>query len=364
MKLDKYYTPPETALELAQVFGDHKIRTVADGACGDGNLLRAAELHFNKVTCRGVDVDTTTVRRLRRRHPHWLISTANMLIPRSRNAIVGDVRTHDAVLLNPPFSMHARKYIVGALNKEHVKCSIAMAHILANISTFNPRHGLSAIVPESLMYSQIDTAARGMLSKTYSIRIIKELRNTTFSGTRVNSLILRIAPVVEDISSVVCLPAIWSGKPKCTIVRGGLPLHEARFDKNGLPLIHSTDIVSVASELTPEKRVRPIGRGLVKGTAVLLPRVGIPAPAAIVHRQLHYTAQLSDCVIALLFSSQSAAHMFARALKCNREILDKLYRGTGARYVTVSRLAQVLTELGAQVQHSSGKYWDSHLSVF
>ncbi|NVJ20366.1 hypothetical protein HUW62_03910 [Myxococcus sp. AM011] len=333
-----------------RAFESHTIHSVADGACGDGSLLLAAESHFTNITCRGVDIDISTVRQLRNKHPHWLVSTADMLNPRSRNAIPASKLTHDAVLLNPPFSLHTRKFVTETLNHEPIKCSIAMAHILANISTFKPRHGLSAIVPESLMYSETDHAARQALSHSHTIRITKELRNTTFSGARANSLILHVTPKSELHPPEPHLPLIWPNMPTCIVTRGGLPLHEAQYSRGGIPLIHSTDISLLGLGRLPKRNVRPIRRGQVTGIVVLLPRVGLPTDSAIRVHCLSRNAQLSDCVIALAFSSKQAASTLVRALRTDHKILQRLYRGTGARYVTISRLVQTLVELGARPQ--------------
>jgi hypothetical protein len=90
--------------------------------------------------------------------------------------------------------------------------------------------------------------------------------------------------------------------------------------------------------------VKPIARGKIEGMALLLPRVGIPLSAPLVI-SLRNTVQLSDCVIALCFEEELVANDWQRVVAAAWPRLTQLYRGTGARYVTVRRLRALLEQL-------------------
>jgi hypothetical protein len=79
---------------------------------------------------------------------------------------------------------------------------------------------------------------------------------------------------------------------------------------------------------------------------VLLPRVGNPRREQVVALYLQEPVQLSDCVISLQVVSLRDARLLRRRLLQKWDEFVCLYRGTGARFVTVARLQNWL--------HSSG----------
>ncbi len=127
-------------------------------------------------------------------------------------------------------------------------------------------------------------------------------------------------------------------------VRGGLPVFEARGLSKGIPYIHSTSIRAVVADGTATGcgLVRPIQRGVVAGHVILLPRVGVPQPDLVRPIYLARKTQLSDCVVAIKLSSRHRAETTAKRIRENWSSLIALYRGTGARYVTVARLGDWL----------------------
>lgn len=148
-ELDQYYTPKEVAEDLVANLGFGTPKVCVDSACGEGSLLRAASRAFKTVSCVGVDKDRNAITRLRRRHPDWILSVADILIP-------GTVRWPqrglasprcDLLLLNPPFSLRAIKYVLIRWKGEVICCSVAMAHVLRSIDLFPPALGIAAIVP-------------------------------------------------------------------------------------------------------------------------------------------------------------------------------------------------------------------------
>jgi hypothetical protein len=342
--LDRYYTPPNLARSIVELSGLERTGNCLDAACGEGSLLVAARDVYSDVQCIGMDVDASTIFRLKKRYPSWILSRANTLADsawkraRAARQSVGC----DLVLLNPPFSMGARKGILIDRGGFKGRCSIAMGHILTVLMQARPIVGC-AIVPESLLFSDLDENARRFLSRYYTIRPIRSLRNSTFRGGHANATVVKIE------KAVVAGKAFDSDETQelaeARIVRGGLPLFEAKPYREGVPYIHSTDLRSLASGNLTLPRIRPISRGLVSGNVILIPRVGIPCRQSARYLKFDRVVQLSDCVVALCCDNRSVAVRWQRKISDRWDDLLALYRGTGARYVTVKRLHSWLASI-------------------
>ena len=67
--------------------------------------------------------------------------------------------------------------------------------------------------------------------------------------------------------------------------------------------------------------------------------------------------QLSDCVIGIKFPSKIAAINSQKRLIENWESLLGLYRGTGARYITIDRLIGWLFGIGIHDENAMKESW-------
>ena len=171
----------------------------------------------------------------------------------------------------------------------------------------------------------------------FLIHIVRNFNNSTFEGARVHSILVAIQrrqrrkaskPVVQD-----------AGVLDFSIIRGGLPCFKAQSDPSGLPFVHTTDIMPLVNGVPFDKRlVQPKSNSVVDGPVILLPRVGVPRDYNLEAIALKEKMQLSDCLIALQFSTMRQARQISKLLKVNKEALIQIYRGTGARYITVERL--------------------------
>jgi hypothetical protein len=353
MDLDRYYTPTVLASELVTV-GLSTVpgaRVVADTACGAGNLLVAAQGLIARSKCIGIDNDRNAIRRLRSRNPRWLLSVADVLDPRFASVrAVTRAPACDLLTLNPPFSMSA-KSVPASFYGSKVRSSVAMAHVLRSLETFEPVGGAVAIVPESLLFSDIDARARALVGCRYEARILRGLHNSTFRGARANALLVQWTPRAEmENAADVASPPQAPMDP--VVTRGGLPLFEAQKQRGGLPLVHSTSISKVAEtgDFDHCVRVKGIGRGVVSGTLLFLPRVGVPSRehSQVVH--VEFPVQLSDCVFALTFSSMRRALRFRRKMLRDWPSLADRYRGTGARYISVVKMNEWVNSVAATLR--------------
>jgi len=339
VELDRYYTPDAEAVQIVESLSSVAVRSCVDTACGSGNLLKACERVHPRVRCIGMDRDRRAIAKLIGERPKWLLGVGDLLRPATWDrVIVGVRRSPEYVLINPPFSMGDSKGKTVEFGGRSLRVSIAMAHLLMTLERFDPVYGGRAIVPESLLYSDLDAAARVAIQKKFSLRLVSELRNTTFHGARANALVVALErqTLVRNLETKPGQEPLDPCGVK--VIRGGLPVFEAVTSRAGLPFVHSTDLVAMSCGSFPARKVRVIGRGVVSGHMVLVPRVGVPTLASIAPLKLARRVQLSDCVIALKASSGIATRELARRIRREWSSFVKIYRGTGARYTTVAKL--------------------------
>jgi hypothetical protein len=344
--VDKFYTPEPLARDLLSrcSFVTSSAR-VMDPSCGGGALLSAAEIVLSAKSCVGIDLDGGTIRSLRRTKPHWRLSVANLLCERSvRKSLAGKSELAPSVLLlNPPFSQNDRKYVeFQRPNGEIFRVGRAMQFLLQAIELFKPTEGIFAIVPESLIYSELDEQARNLIGSEFKVREIAALKSSTFKGARVRSIALELR---RNLDREKTARNHTSGAIPIRFERGSLPVHRAVPCHNGAPFIHTTDLLSLAEKRFCGFNVEA-GRICQRGWALLLPRVGVPKLSIIRKNYFARPVRLSDCVMALWCRDRHSVEFIERTVLDNWPEFIHLYRGTGARYVTVARIQCWLAEKG------------------
>ncbi len=348
IELDRYYTPSNVADIILDKSSFSRADSCVDSTCGSGNLLSAATRHFGTARCIGLDQDKRAIAKLRKENPDWILSTANLLNKNSyiKTLAFNIYRTCDLLVLNPPFSHCGKKYIEIDYAGSKLRTSIAMAHIIKSFEIFKPQNGAIIIVPESLLYSETDSSARKILADKYQIKEILELECTTFRGARVHSV------AIEILSGASTLLNKYSPIQKEIIrskfIRGNLPVYKKQVDDGGTPYIHSTDLKNLIypNSLSSLIKVKPLGDNLIKGHVILFPRVGVPKIENIIPIEIKDKTQLSDCVLSLVFEDYSDALEVEKRIKSKWEGFLHLYRGTGARYTTTSRMIPFLNSIG------------------
>lgn len=348
---DKYYTPPaiaSRALERAQL--ERAPAICADTACGSGSLLIAAEDVLEARHCVGIDSDPLVIRQLRRERPEWRLYVGDLL-KRHRpppTDFPGANYGVDLLVLNPPFSLGPRKYVTVKYLGRSVRCSVAMAHILRSLELFRPNQGAIAVVPESLLYSDTDKHARELLDQDFSLAELLQLSIYTFKGARVNSSFVQFGTQGgRPHSSSEVVPVPRDSIP-ANVVRGGLQMHAFKRTSSGARVIHSTSLRSIAIEgfIAALERTHAVAKGRIQGWMLLLPRVGLPKEEAFCALYSKDEVQLSDCVIGIKFPSKVAALGAQKRIQAHWQSLLCLYRGTGARYITIDRLVDWLYVVG------------------
>jgi hypothetical protein len=255
----------------------------------------------------------------------------------------------DLLILNPPFSQGRRKSVNIKFEGHEFKGSLAMAYLLRSFELFQPLQGAIAIVPESLLYSAIDAEAREVLSKKYAMKLIAELTAATFSGTRAHASAIQFT--VDGNSIKPGVPFAKSKPITIDVVRGSLPVHLMKEEKGGTPYVHTTDIhrFFCHGKAKTFRRTKSAAKGKTSGWVILVPRVGTPSLATLKVIRLDRTVQLSDCVIALECRTKADASSVATRIERSLEMFIDLYRGTGARYITLDRLSERLASMNIHV---------------
>lgn len=354
---DYYYSPESVTQAVAEIIARERPKSALDSNCGEGALLDAVEQGCAGARCLGIDIDNHAISRLRKSRPHWTLVEGDALSEHPWQQLAKRLPHRvDVAVLNPPFSMGSNKGMPIQLPDmdNDVRCSLAMAHVLTALYRARPTQVL-AILPESLVCSQLDAKARSLISGSYKVEVVRAFKSSTFRGTRANSVL--VAMTAERASQRQ--NAEDSAEQLATgldIVRGGLPTFQARKMRSGLSYVHTTALARLANgepvEMLP--RVSPCGRGHVEGHVVLLPRVGLPKPHLIKPLFFPAPVQLSDCVIAITCDSKRQAERIHHHLDTRFLALKALYAGTGARYITVERFHAWLRDtLGDRSSYTS-----------
>lgn len=120
-------------------------------------------------------------------------------------------------------------------------------------------------------------------------------------------------------------------------------MHEAREWKFGIPFLHTTSLAALGAGnagLLPQ--VFPIGRGIAVGPAVAFPRIGEVGKSQVVVIPAGFRVQLSDCVMAVHADTVEDATRIRRSILMKWDAFAAQFKGTGARYVTVDKMASWL----------------------
>jgi len=345
MSLDAFYTPEPFAKRLLAAVQAHGVKSVADFAMGEGELLKAAAVRWPQATIFGFDINSDVVRLVKRRNPRWIARTADFFNEDRLLKICQDSgRTKfDIIVLNPPFSTRSQRvYNTELRGVGIVRSSKAMAFILRALEFCRKGTRIAAIVPASSRFSELDSKAWRIVTAQCQIEHLFDLPSNAFAGCNASAeaLCLTVSAVRPSCTEDQrCVRVVEN--PDIIITRGRIPVHTTLAD--GLyPVIHTTDLVE-RKEANRFVNFRPSFH--LCGPNILLPRVGRISRAHIEPQNLS-GQHLSDCVIAISSLTPSAIAGVSNFLKMNWLSLQSLYRGTGAKYTTVARIGQLLASGG------------------
>jgi len=352
--MDCYYTSPELAQELIWAVGkDRTVARVADFAAGRGELLRAAQGRWPRAAIFALDLDGRAVARLRRENPKWRVARCDFLDPisRERTSILAGLEGQvSLVVLNPPFSYRGGRRYPGSIDGTPVTCGPAMAFLLASLPYLRRDGDLLAVLPAGLLKTEKDEEARRLLRHRYDLEVVATNGRSAFQGCYPGTVLVHVRPLREGraLGQMVGSPKTacrWR-RGHIVVRRGTVQMHSLCEDlpKKSLPLVHSTELSD--GKANTGRRGGPDGRSVVRGPAVLLPRVGRPSKDKISLYLSRSPVVISDCVFALLCEDSEHARAVQKAFTNRWPTVEQEYGGTCAPYLTVRSLVGLCGHFG------------------
>ena len=347
--LDSFYTPKDIAQRLVAHM-NFTPRAVCDFCAGGGELILACKNRFPKVRCFAFDKSKIVVRRLRQHHPDWEVAELDVLSNRQL-AMIKEKRKleFDMIVINPPFSAKGN---IGRIKIEGIefKASPALNFIYRLIDFLSPSGHLLGILPSSSLYSERDAAFMDYLKTVYRFKVLDHVQKASFSGKSPNVVLVDISlkyqkcryrqPVKGNEPILHCL-----FRGVCNVVRAcRIACADGDQSINTVGYVHSTNLkngsVKNVRMYLPVSTIKTI-----EGPAVLLHRVGTPSKSKVSVIKVHERYGLSDCVIAILCRTYSAALAVRRLILSRGLEYMSLYQGTGAKYITMKRLSSFINSV-------------------
>lgn len=335
--IDSFYTSPELASRLLKYIKKGSYINVVDFCIGDGELIRAAVNIWPKIKCFGSDISGKAIKKVKYKHPNWKIGKCDFTNELSRKRckiLKNKKRGFDLVLLNPPFSCKGGKTHEINLCNQNFKVSTSMKFLSESIKYISDKGCLLAIMPISICYSQKDRKFLDYLIENYHFNVL-EIPNGKFFKNCSPSIVL-ISLNIKKNNKQINNQNISLGFSNIEIYRGKISVFKAKYHNKGIEFIHSTNlkenkIIDVSKKVKTKSSI-------IKGPAILIPRVGKPSKSKICLLQSEKKYALSDCVLAIKFKNKTNINKLYKKMISNVVYFNNLYIGTGAKYITIERL--------------------------
>lgn len=338
---DSFYTPKVLADKLIGLINRNNFRTVVDFCMGDGELLRAAESQWPDIQCYGSDISQDVINTAAEIHKAWRLYELDFLDKdlRACSLLFQGNRKFDLILLNPPFSCMGGTVHEIEFEGLFYKVSTAMKFLLTSLNYLSENGFLYCILPSSVAYSKKDMEIWTVLERRFNISVLEQPATRYFKDATPNVVLVSL----NDFSKKTSLKAVTRMSldfKHVKIFRGKLSMFQVPKYPGQIPLVHSTNLLN--NKIVKLTNTVDKSNSLVRGPAVLLPRVGKPLrskPCVIAEDELYV---ISDCIIAIKMSSTQEAKRLLEYMLSNWELILDLYQGTGAKYITVEKLSRFL----------------------
>ena len=230
-----------------------------------------------------------------------------------------------------------------------------MAFVLHAFGYLHSDGEIVAILPAGSVTSEKDREAWHQLRKHASVDIISHHDHKTFGDCFPTTRLIHIRrtdSAGNPKPKKACHTRPLRADDPVIIHRGTIQMHS--IPKGKSPLAHSTDVSDFRITLNGHKA--KAGHSAVSGHFVAICRVGDPKKEKVA---LHYSRSevaISDCLVALCCSSKANARDLHSQIVKNWPKLAILYGGTGAKYITISKLATFIRQIGFSVApHANAK---------
>jgi tRNA1(Val) A37 N6-methylase TrmN6 len=344
MGIDSFYTPVHLADKLIDLVKKTNINTIADFCVGDGELLRSSEKRWPKAEIFGVDISEEVIIKNREQHPNWSFTCEDFLESNYDNKF-------DLILLNPPFSCKGSKINNVVFESNNFKVGTAMQFLLHAVKHLSNNGCLYAILPSSIAFSQKDEMAWNYLKEFKQAKIIDYIERKIFKGCEPNIILVSINDNdSQEYNHKNFIPQKKYRNKIKEIKRGQITPKTVKSSlESGIKLIHTSNMVN--NSLSSPYQMVNTNNSIVEGPAVLVPRVGRPSISKLCVIEENEKYAISDCVVSMqTFSNEQALELFNWIIKNWSEFL-KLYKGTGAKYLTISKLNKIIsTEFSSKLK--------------
>lgn len=334
---DSYYTSDAFAEVLTSFVDFKNIQTVADVCVGGGNLLRAAQRRKSGLLCYGTDISPDVIGKLCVKHPDWKLGICDFLDEESRNRTILKGECFDLLLLNPPFTCRGSVISVVLYKGEEYHVSTSMSFLVNVLKYIKPEGVLYAIMPISTIYSQKDRKIWTEVFKDFQVVVHRESEHELFGECAPNVVIISVcrgktnAPLFIQPQLLVPM--------EIEVVRGKNNMHYMSQRPGAAQLIHTTSLQK--NRIVDNLHVSPdVWR--VKGPGVLVPRVGLPRIDKICLMPSNRKCAISDCIILLRTKTVRESKVLKQMILNDWGNFSALYKGTGAKYITIERLKAYL----------------------
>lgn len=352
---DAYYTPHDLAREVVAAVRVTP-QTIMDPAVGDGSLLRAASERWPTAQVVGLDVDRNQLERTRADNREWSLGRVDMFSPRSRAASAlwrSAGLGLDLVLLNPPFSYRGGRSRRVTYEGDTFALTPASAFVALALTRLGPGGELLALLPAGVRSLERDAAFWSSVGEAREVETVAEYASTAFSGTRTRSILVAIRPrTAGRPAEVFDLPV----HPRACVelVRGRVPVHrlsETKGSATTSPFLHTRDLEALVG--VAETGVQAPSSLATGGPFLTLPRVGRVRAAHVKVVTSPDAVVLSDCVFAMRAETGEVLTLLQAALLADLQVLQDMYVGGCAPYLTIRRLNHFLSLRGYCVHHVS-----------
>ena len=352
--MDTHYTPSAVAASLVAASHDLRPKLIADLAAGNGELLLPAERAWPTAKFVATDIDHGAIRRLARLRPSWTVGRCDLRSPRSRgscHALKKILNSATLLLLNPPFTCRGGTRFLVPTPTGPLSASTAMSFILIATNYLAHAGHIVCVLPLGCLHSEKDAQAWNCLKSRFTVDVLANCPTGTFPQTAANTVLVHLSPSPSQ-EATIPPPSrtTLNTTPRLHVrlVRGCCPMHRLRHETTKPPLVHYTDIRNGTVELNGRHGFGEFR--CVDGPAVLIPRVGQITTAKVAILDTQLSVMLSDCVIALKPLRPENVEPLRHRLVTNFACLQSQYVGTGAPFITLDRLHQLLGTIGVQVE--------------
>lgn len=347
--MDRYFTPAALAAKVIESLSLPEPSAAADFAAGEGSLLAAVRDRWPYSRLFATDSDELSLRCLRKRLSDVSTRTCDFLDKSNRKSqffrkLEG---TLPLVVLNPPFTCRGGAKFGVEIGASEFKCSRALAFVVEGTRYLNAEGRLVAILPSSSLTSLRDEATINALLDRFYLSNIIGANEQSVTGWSVEVRCVefrrRLRSIKNDVSIIheFHQKSIVSG---AKIFRGRVSMCDVVLSSSiGADLVHTTDLVGNTVQLSG---VKVLASAVLRGPVVLIPRVGRPKREKIALHLFERPAVLSDCVIGIQAESFEKTRAIFNILLYKWPLIERLYMGSCARYVTLRGLRAALLQIG------------------